>query len=98
MATYNPPRLPAAIPQPEDNTPSILAVLHALKESVEWLLGVRRGSDPVARVFVQNDQPTPHTPGDLWIMTQPSLMVQYWDGTMWMTMLVAHSDGSLHDS
>ena len=98
MADFNPPRLPTAIPQPEESMPAVMAVLHALKDSVEWLLGTRRGSDPVARVFLQSDQPTPHTPGDLWIIAQPNLTVRYWDGQMWMTILVAHPDGSLHTS
>jgi hypothetical protein len=97
MAAFNRPKLPA-IPSVAPTTESMLAAINALKQAVEWLLGTSRGGDAVGRVFVQNQPPTAHTIGDLWITTQPTSSMSYWTGEKWQSFAVAHPDGSLHTS
>lgn len=94
--TFKSIRLPS-IPQPDGSDASTLAVLMALKQAVEWLLG-SRDTVPTHRIFVQDATPVARTEGDLWITSQPTSTLSYWTGTAWQPFAVAHPDGTLHSS
>lgn len=72
-----------SIPDPTNNSDSLVTTVRALKQAVEQLTG-QRNNGPAAHIFSQTARPTAIAVGDVWI--DKNSIARYWAGTDWLNL------------